>query len=62
MMGVCPPMTYQDIWNAAMSCDVNGDGRISRMEMFLLFKRIQGINGGMMQPMMMPGMGYGWGY
>ena len=62
MMGVCPPMNYQDVWNAVMQCDINGDGRISRMEMFLMFKRIQGINAGMMQPMMMPGMGMGWGF
>ena len=62
MMGVCPPMNYNDIWQAVRMCDVNGDGRISRMEMFLLFKRIQGINGGMMQPMMMQGMGMGWGF
>jgi hypothetical protein len=31
MMGVCPPMTYQDIWNAVMQCDTNRDGRINRM-------------------------------
>ena len=62
MMGLCPPMSYQDIWQAIMMCDFNGDGRINRMEMFLLFKKIQGINMGMMQPMMMPGMGMGWGF
>ena len=62
MMGLCPPMSYQDIWQAVRMCDFNGDGRINRMEMFLLFKKIQGINMGMMQPMMMSGMGMGWGF
>ena len=74
-MGVCPPMSYQDVWQAVMSCDYSGDGRINRMELFMLFKRIQGINmgmtfnlgwggmgGGMMGPGMMgPGMGMGMG-
>lgn len=62
-MGVCPPMNYHDIWSAVRTCDVNGDGRISKMEMFMLFKRIQGINAGMMHPMGMGGgmgMGMGW--
>jgi len=46
-MGVAPPTNYQDIWNAVMQCDYNGNGRVSKMEMFMLFKRIQGINMGM---------------
>ena len=54
MMGVAPPMSYQDVWQAAMASDYNGNGRISRPELFMLFKQIQGINGGMM-------MNVGWG-
>jgi len=53
-MGLCPPQNAQDIWNAAKACDFNNDGRVSRNEMFDLFKRIQGISGGM-------GMGMGVG-
>ena len=74
-MGLCPPMSYQDVWAAVVQCDYSGDGRINRMEMFMLFKRLQGINagmtfnlgwggmgGGMMGPGMMgPGMGMGGG-
>ena len=30
-----------------MQCDYTGDGRVNRMEMFMLFKKIQGINMGM---------------
>ena len=53
-------MSYADIWSAVMTCDMNGDGRISRMELFMLFKRIQGINQGMgMGGMGMGGMGMG---
>lgn len=48
MMGLAPPTNYQDVWNAAMQADQNRDGRTSRHEMFVLFKRIQGINSGMM--------------
>jgi len=36
-MGICSPMNYQDVWQAVRVCDVNGNSRISRMEMFLLF-------------------------
>ena len=46
-MGVAPPNNYQDVWNAVQQCDYNGNGRVSRMELFMLFKRIQGINSGM---------------
>jgi hypothetical protein len=45
-MGLAPPNDYQSVWNAMRACDTNGDGRISKMEMFMLFKRIQGINSG----------------
>ena len=45
-MGLCPPQNAQDVWNAARACDANNDGRVNRNEMFELFKRIQGINGG----------------
>ena len=53
-----------------MQCDYNGNGRVSRQELFMLFKRIQGINagqtfnvgcGGMGGGMMGPGMGMGGG-
>ena len=68
-MGVCPPMNYQDVWSAVMQCDYNGNGRVNRMELFMLFKRIQGINMGMtfnvgwggMGGMGMGGMGMGMG-
>ena len=69
-MGVAPPNNYQDVWNAVMQCDYNGNGRVSRQELFMLFKRIQGINagqtfnvgwGGMGGGMMGPGMGMGGG-
>ena len=65
-MGVAPPMNYQDVWAAVMSCDYNGNGRVNKMELYMLFKRIQGINsgmtfnvgwGGMGGGMMGPGMG-----
>lgn len=59
MMGVAPPMNYQDVWNAVMSCDYNGNGRVSRPELFMLFKRIQGINAGMMMNVGWGGMGMG---
>jgi len=51
MMGIAPPQSQQEVFQAAMACDQNRDGRISRQEMFMLFKRIQGINAG---PMMVP--------
>lgn len=46
LMGLAPPNDYHSVWNAMMACDTNRDGRISKMEMFMLFKRIQGINAG----------------
>lgn len=45
-MGLCPPQNAQDVWTAAKSCDLNNDGRVNRNEMFDLFKRIQGVSGG----------------
>ena len=45
-MGMAPPSSYQEIWQAAMECDQNRDGQVNKMEMFNLFKRIQGINQG----------------
>ena len=47
-MGLAPPQTQQDVWNAVQQCDTNKDGKISQWEMFNLFKKIQGINAGMM--------------
>lgn len=58
-MGLCPPQSYQDVWSAVMASDTNMNGRISKMEMFMLFKRIQGINDGMM---MNQGMGMNMGF
>lgn len=43
MMGMAPPMDYQSVWNAVMQSDTNFNGRVSKMEMFMMFKRIQGI-------------------
>lgn len=56
-MGMAPPNNYQDAWNAVQQCDTNHDGRVSKAEMVMLFKRIQGVNQGGMQG----GMGYGQG-
>ena len=53
MMGMAPPQSQQEVWQVAMQTDLNGDGMISPMEMFILFKKLQGINSGMM---MQPGM------
>jgi hypothetical protein len=58
-MGLCPPQNYQDVWNAVMAGDANMNGRVSKMEMFVLFKRIQGISTGMM---MNQGMGMNMGF
>ena len=60
-MGIAPPMNYGDVWNAVMQCDYNGNGRVSRQEMFMLFKRIQGINAGMTFNVGWGGMGGGYG-
>ena len=46
-MGLCPPQSYEEVWNAALTCDLNGDGRINKLEMFMLFKKLQEINAGM---------------
>ena len=46
-MGLCPPQSFQEVWNAALTCDINGDGRINKLEMFMLFKKLQEINAGM---------------
>ena len=48
MMGLCPPNDYYAVQNAVMASDTNFNGRISKMELFMLFKRIQNINSGMM--------------
>ena len=64
-MGIAPPNNYGDVWNAVMQCDYNGNGRVSRQELFMLFKRIQGINAGMTFNVgwgMGGGMGMGGGY
>jgi hypothetical protein len=46
MMGIAPPMDYQSVWNAVLQCDSNFNGRVSKMEMFMMFKRIQGFQMG----------------
>jgi Ca2+-binding EF-hand superfamily protein len=48
MMGMAPPQDNQSVMSAATACDSNRDGRVSKSEMFMLFKRIQGINAGHM--------------
>lgn len=53
MMGLCPPQSYQEVWQLALQGDLNHDGCISMAEMFLLFKQLQGINGGMMSNQVM---------
>ena len=61
MMGIAPPMNYQDVWNAVTQSDYNGNGRVSRIEMFMLFKRIQGIQQGQMfNNWNQGGMGWVW--
>ena len=47
-MGIAPPQSQQEVWQAVQQCDQNRDGRVNKMEMFMLFKRIQGINQGQM--------------
>ena len=36
------------MWNAVMAGDTNFDKRVSKKEMFALFKRVQNINAGIM--------------
>lgn len=50
-MGLAPPQSYQDVWNAVSASDTNFNKRVSKQEMFALFKRVQHINSG--------GMGFG---
>lgn len=45
-MGMAPPMDYQSVYNAVVQSDTNFNGRVSKMELFMLFKRIQRINCG----------------
>ena len=47
-MGMAPPQSQQEVFQAAQQCDQNRDGRVSPMEMFNLFKQIQGIQQGQM--------------
>ena len=55
-MGLSPPQSYQEVSNAILSADANFNGRVSKMEMFRLFKMIQGIkSGGMMNQQGMGG-------
>jgi hypothetical protein len=50
-------MTSQDFINAAITCDVQKDGQITKMELFNLFKRMQGITSGYMFNRGVGGMG-----
>jgi hypothetical protein len=50
-------MTNQDFINAAVTCDVQKDGQITKMELFNLFKRMQGITSGYMFNRGVGGMG-----
>ena len=45
-MGMAPPNSYQEVWQAVQQCDQNRDGRVSQQEMYMLFKNIQGVHGG----------------
>ena len=45
-MGMAPPQSQQQVWQAAMQCDTNRDGQVSKPEMFALFKNIQGVQQG----------------
>lgn len=45
---MAPPQDYYTLWNAIAQADTNRDGKISKMEMFTMFKRVQGINAGIM--------------
>ncbi len=62
-MGVSPPSSLQEVQQAAIEADNNGNGSISKMELFTLFKKMQlnagkGINmGGMGSTGGMGGMG-----
>lgn len=58
MMGMAPPMDFQTVFNAARASDTNFNGRTSKMELFTLFKMIQGVNG--MNNGMYNGMNNGW--
>ena len=59
MMGLAPPTDFYSVQNAVMQSDTNFNGRVSKMEMFNIFKRIQGIQMGMGGGM---GMGMGGGF
>lgn len=42
MLGMPPPNNYQQFINMAKQIDTNYDGRISKLELFNLFKRTTG--------------------
>lgn len=44
-MGTTAPSSYQQLWGATQQCDQNQDSRVSKWEMFNLFKRLQGVQG-----------------
>jgi hypothetical protein len=46
-MGMAPPASQQEVWGAVQQSDANRDGKVGKWEMFNLFKRIQGVQGGM---------------
>lgn len=45
-MGIAPPSNYNMMYQAAIQIDKNQDGRISKKELYKLFKKIQRINEG----------------
>jgi hypothetical protein len=62
MMGLCPPNDYNTIQQVMIQTDQNFNGRVSKMELFMVFKRAQGINSGMNYGAgQMGGMGMGGG-
>lgn len=45
-MGMCPPLNYQQLWNAVEQVGYKGSEKISKMDMFNLFKEVQGVKRG----------------
>ncbi len=43
---MAPPNDWNSLRQAFQACDSNGDGRVNKREMLMVFKRIQGINSG----------------
>ena len=41
-MGMAPPNSYQEVWQAVQQCDQNRDGKVSQQEMFMLLSFSRG--------------------